>query len=120
MIAIAADERPHVFFMPVGEQKVIIVAGFTSDPAIESFVHDDKAETIGDVEEFRSGGIVAGTNGVAAHFLQNFQLTLKCAGVNRRAERAEIVMVANAIDRDALIVQEKAVIGCEFDGANAK
>src|SRR5580765_8818026 len=115
MIAVAADECADVFFVPIRKEEVVIVAGLAANPAIEGFVHDDEPETIGDVEQFRSRRVVAGANGIAAHLLKDFELTFERAGVDGGAERAEIVMIANAVERDALAVQKETVVSSEFD-----
>ena len=72
VVAIAANERPHVFFVPLREEEVIIVASFAADPAVERFVHDDEAQAVAKIEQFGSGRIVAGANGVEAIRLHQF------------------------------------------------
>ena len=120
MVAVTADECAKVFFVPVRKKKVVVVSGLAANPAIERFVHDDEAETIGDVEQFGSRRVVARANRVAAHLFKDFELSFERAGVDGGAERAEIVMIANAVERNALAVKEEAVIGGKFDRANAE
>ena len=120
MIAVAAEFRAPVLFVPVVEQQVIIVLRLAAFPAVERFVHHHHAQAVAQIEQFRRGRIVAGADGVAAHFLQDLNLPLQRAGVDGRAERAEVVMVANAVERHALAVQQKSVVRRELDGADAE
>ena len=59
-------------------------------------------------------------NGVNAHLFENFQLALQRAQVQGRAERPEIVMVADALKLYAFAVEEKAFLDVEFDCANTE
>ena len=111
MVAVAADERAHVLLVPVGEEQVVIVRRFCPDPAIESLIHHDEAHSVAKVQQLRRGRIVAGADGVAAHLLQHFELTFQGAGVDGGAERAEVVMIADAVELNALAVEQKAVVG---------
>jgi hypothetical protein len=120
MIAVAAKFRAPVFFMPVVPQQVIIVPLLAVFPAVERFVHHHHAQAVAQIEQLRRGRIVAGADGVAAHGLQDFNLPFQRAGVDGRAERAEVVMVANAVQRHASAVQKKSVVRRELNRADAE
>ena len=63
---------------------------------------------------------MAGADGIAAHLLEELNLTLKGADVDRAAERSEVGMIADAIDPHMFSVQEKSFIGVELDRADAE
>ena len=48
------------------------------------------------------------------------KLAFQRAGVDGRAERAEIVVVANAVDLHALAVEQKAIVRGELNRADAE
>ena len=75
-------------------------AVFPCLPAIEGLDHHDEPHPVGQVEQLGRGRIVRGPQRVAAHLLENLELPLQCPDVERRTERAQIVMVARAIQRD--------------------
>ena len=120
MIAVAAQLRAPVLLVPVVEEQMIIVRPLAALPAIKRLVHHQHAHPVAQIEQFRRGRIVAGADGVAAHLLQNLNLPLQRAGVDGRAERAQVVMVANAVESDALAVQQETVVGGELDRADAE
>src|SRR5205823_5228715 len=62
----------------------------------------------------------AGADRIAAHFLEYFDLSLQRPCVDRGAQRAEVVVIAHAIERNVFAIEEKAFVFVEFDRANAK
>ncbi len=75
--------------MPVGKQQVIIERRLLAHPHVERFVHHEKAHLVGELQQFRRGRIVAGANGVAAHFLKHFELPLQRSYIDGRAQGAQ-------------------------------
>ena len=100
MIAVAAQFGAPILLVPVVEEQMIIVFGFAAFPAVEGLIHDDHAQAVAEIEQFRGGRIVAGANGVAAHLLQDFDLPLQGADVDGGAQRAEVVVVADAVQAE--------------------
>ena len=88
---------PHILFVPVIEKKMVIIWRLATPPAIEHLVHHKGTPFVSQFEQFRRRRIVARANGVAAHVLQNFKLPLQRAIIKSRAQRAQIVMIANAV-----------------------
>ena len=80
MIAVAAEFRAPVLLVPVVEQQMIIVLRLAVFPAVERFVHHHHAQAVAQIEQFRRGRIVAGADGVAAHFLQDLNLPFQARG----------------------------------------
>ncbi len=98
MVAVAAYEVGEVALVPFVEIARVVVRGFLLAPHVEGLVHDEYAHAVTQVEHFGSGWIVGGTIGVGTHLLEYFELTFECAGVDSRAERAEVVVHAHAVD----------------------
>src|SRR5262249_38186827 len=120
MIAIAADERAEVFLVPVWVKLLIIVPRFSTGPAIESFVHHDQSESVAEIEQLRRRWVVAGSDSIASHFFQDFDLPLQSTGVDGRAKRPEIVMIADAQERGAFVIQKQTALFRKLDRANAE
>ena len=77
-------------------------------PDIERLVHHEKSHAVGQLEQLRRGRIVAHADRVAAHLAQDLELSLGGAAIERRAERAEVVVFVHALEVDALAVDEHA------------
>ena len=99
---------------------MIIVRVFAGRPAIKRLVHHNEAHLVAQIQQLRSRRIVARADGVDAGLAQNFQLPLQRADVDGRAERAEIVVVANAVQLDVLAVKKKSFVHGELRSADAK
>src|ERR1017187_10771804 len=56
----------------------------------------------------------------AGHLLKHLQLPLRRAGVEPRSQRAQVMMVANALQFNALAVDEHAFIRIELQRADAE
>ena len=63
---------------------------------------------------------MAGADGIAAECLQNFNLSFECPSVDHRAQRAQVAVIANAVDRHVLAVQQESVVRREFNRADAE
>ena len=108
MIAVAAD-----LVVPLAQ--VLRIAA--EQPA---FVHDQHAEPVAGVEQFRRGRIVRGANGVAAEFLQLLHAEFLQRIRNGRADAGVVLVIAGAVNLVMLAVQQKAVVRVEADGADAE
>ncbi len=75
---------------------------------------------VAQVEQFGRGRVVRGTQGVDAHRLQHFELTLDGARVHRRAETAKVVVVADAPDLQRLAVEDETALAVEDEVADAE
>ena len=89
-------------------------------PGVERLVHDQHAQAVGGLQQLGRGRVVAGADGVGAHLLQDLELALERARVHGRAQRAEVVVVADALDGDPPAVEQEARVGVERDGADAE
>ncbi len=120
VIAVAVDHGDDIAFGPVVEEAAITEAGLGAFPFVEGFIHDEEAHAVGEVEKFGVWGIVGGADGVAAEGAEDFELSLEGAEVGGGAEGAEVVVIADALDLDAFAVEEEAVVGGEYEGADAE
>ena len=79
-----------------------------AQPAV--FVHDDHAQPVAGVEQFGSHRLVRKAEGVAAHFLELFDLVIVHPVGQRHAEAGEILVVARPLDFEGLAVEEKSPV----------
>ena len=108
MIAVAADLVVPLF-------QVLRIAA--QQPAL---VHDQHAEAVAGVEQFRRGRIVRGADGVAAEFLQLFHAKILQRIRNGRADAGRVLVIAGAVKFVMLAVQQKAVRRVKAHGADAE
>ncbi len=120
MIAIAPHEGAHVAFRPLVEQRRVTVRFLGNRPGIGELVQHQDAHFVAQIQQFGRGRIVRSAQRVHAHGLQNLQLTLRRAPVPRRAQRAQIVVHANALQLHGLAVEQKTFVGLPTNIAHAK
>ena len=106
--------------MPGVERQVVVVRRLRLVPHVERLVQHDEAHAVGQVQQFRRRRIVARADRIGAHLAQQFQLPFERAHVDRRAERAQVVVQAHALQRHALPVQQEAARRIEDGGAEAE
>ena len=76
MVAVAADGVAGVGEVPVLEVEVVVEFVFADEPAVEHFVHDEEAHAVAEVEEFGSGRVVGGADGVDAEGFEGGEAVL--------------------------------------------
>src|SRR5262249_39392237 len=104
MIAISSKQSAQVLLVPVTVKHVIVRRSLLALPYIECLVHYEKTHFVGKIQQLRRWRIVAGSDRIAAHIGQYLQLALQSSVVNRRAQRPQVVMVADAVDLDVLSI----------------
>ncbi len=87
-------------------------------PLVECLVDDVEAERVAQPVEFGRMRVVRHAHSVAAHLLELQQPPQPHRRRHRRAERAGILVQANALQRPVLAVDEEPVIRIEPEGAN--
>ena len=120
MVAVATQHRAQILLVPVGEDQVEVERCLLALPRIEDFVDHQQAHAVGELQQLRRRRVVAHAHRVRAHVAQDFQLALRRAHVEGRAQRTEVVMVVDAVDDDALAVDEHALLRIEAHGADAE
>ena len=97
-----------------------IERGLAPLPHVEQLVDDENPHAVGQVEQLRRRRIVGHADRVGAHLDEHLELPFGGAQVERRPERAEIVMLVGALDDDALAVDEDAAVRIEAEIADAE
>jgi hypothetical protein len=111
VVAVAADHVAQVALAPLREVLAVAVLYFRPAPHVEGLVHHQEAHAVGELEQLRRGRVVARADRVRAHALQDLELALERAAVDGRAERAEVVVVADALQLDARPFSTKPLVG---------
>ena len=111
VVAVPADHVAQVALAPLVEVLAVAVLELGLPPHVERLVHHQEAHAVGGVQQLGCGRIVAGADRVRAHPLQDLELALDRASVHGRAEGAEVVVVADALQGNAAAVQQEAPAG---------
>ena len=77
-------------------------------PHVEGFVHHQQAQPVAELEQFRRGRIVAGADGVDAQPFHDLELPFGGAAVDGRAQRAQVVVHADALQLEVPAVQQRS------------
>ncbi len=120
MIAVAHHQAAQV---PLG---VLLVRRLAVDavglfvPLVEALVPHDEAHAVAQLEQLGRRRVVAGADGVDAHVAHDLELPLHGPRIERRAQRAVVVVQAHAVELHAPAVEMEAVVGREFECADAE
>ena len=114
------DHIDHILLRPVGEEAMVAVLAFGDIPFVEGLDHHHEAHLVAEFHELGRGHIVRGADGVAAHLLQERELVAQGGAVDRGAERAQVVVVAHALDLPQFSIQVESLLGDEIDGADTE
>ena len=120
MIAVAARHVARIVFRPVGEVLAVAVGHLRHAPHIEGLVHHQQAEPVAVFENLRRRRVVAGAQRIDAGGFEDLQLAFDSAPVDGRAQRAEVVVVADALQFQVAAVQGEALLFIETNRANAE
>ena len=82
-------------------------------------VHDQHAQAVAGVEELGGGRVVRAAVGVGAHFLQPAHAEIPERVRHGDADPGVVLVVADALELERLVVEEKALVGVEADRAEA-
>ena len=106
--------------MPLRKIAGIIVGRFLFAPHVEGFILNNETHLVAQLKQLGCRWIVRGANGVAAHCLQNLQLTLQCPRVDGSTHSTQIVVVTYAQNFGRFAIQEKTFFGIKFKRSNAE
>src|SRR5262245_64280784 len=109
MIAVALNKRPDVLLVPVRKNEMKVELRFSLEPGIKNFIQHEESHSVGQLQQFWRRRIVGGADGIAAHLAQEVQLTLRRALIERRSERAEIMMIVDTLKADTLAVDIQSI-----------
>src|ERR1700728_931052 len=116
------EEIDQVALVPFIKVETVPIAdlSFWNPPFVESLSHNKKSHSVAEIEKLRCEWIVAGADGIAAHFLEDFQSTLPNTKRNRGTNAARFVVDACAVQLYLLTIEQKAAFGVENGFANAE
>ena len=119
-VAEVADEVYQVAFRPLVEVLVVTVGYLGRAPFVERLGHDHDAHFVAQADEFGRRHIVRCADGVRAHFFQLQEAASQRAFVHGHAQRAQVLVVADAFELNDAPVEQEALSGGYFDGAEAE
>ena len=120
VVPVAPDHVPQVALAPRVEVLPVAVLDLRHAPHVEGLVHDEQAHAVRRLEQLGGRRVVARADGVRPHALQDLELALRRAAIDGGPERAQVVVVAHALQRDAAAVQQEALVGAVLDRADAE
>ena len=109
MVAVPPDQGDQILLHPFVEERGITVGLLGDSPGVRQLVHDEEAEPVAEVQQFRRGRIVGRADGIAAHLLELEQAPLPHRIVPGCAQSTRIVVQAHALQEHPLAVEIEAV-----------
>ncbi len=119
VIAVTSHHRAKVAFVPIGKERRVIVCALALYPRVERLIDDQYSSPVGKIEQLRCRRVMARSDRVYAHLLQDVELPLKCPLVKAGADRSKVMMLANAFQINAFTVEYEAPF-IKRDGAYPK
>ena len=101
--------------MPLVEISRIIVRGLLLPPHIEGLVLNDESHLVAQVKKLRSRRIMCCPDTVAAHFLQDLQLTPGSIDIECSSQTTEVVMKADTVDIDLAAVKDESLLSIKIE-----
>src|SRR5258705_4477965 len=108
MIAVAAHDVTGINQRPVFEIEMIVVGILRNGPAVEHFIHNQKAHAVAQVEKLRRRRIVGGADSVDAKLPEQLESARPHTERHGGAERAAVVMHCNAFELEVAAVEPEA------------
>lgn len=84
--------------MPIRENAGVVVGALCLVPAVERFDLKQDADAVAEIDKAWRGRIVAGADRVAAHFLEEAELTFSRFRIPSGTERSEVVVQADSFE----------------------
>ncbi len=120
-VAVMLHHVGDVAFGPTVENRAVTVGRLWPEaPVVKGFDHKHHAHLVAQLHKLRRRHIVRGSHGVGAHVLEQFKLMAQGRAVDGGSERAEVVVVAHALEFDRLAVEEESLFGYVLYGAYAE
>ena len=110
----------HVTLGPLVEITVITILAFGIVPLVERLHHHHETHFVTKAYKLGSRRIVRRPDRIATHVLQHCQLMPQCRYAHGRAERTEVMMIADTLELPVLAVQIKALLRDELDRTDAE
>ena len=120
IIPVMTDQINQVSLCPLIKIKMITILTFRLIPLIETLGHHQHTHLITSLHQFWRRHIMRGTNGITTHVLEHTDLITDSRLIHRRAQRSQIVMIADTLEKKLLSIQEKALVRNQLDRTNTK
>ena len=102
------------------EEAPVVELALGRAPGVEGLDHHHDPELLADLDHLRRGRVVRGPERVDAHALHDLHLAHERVLVDRRAERALVVVQVDAVDLHRAPVEREALRGVEVEPAHAE
>ena len=119
MISVPADPALDIAGVPFPEEPGVVVFRLGSLPHVKGFGDDKKSHLIREVQCFFRSHVVGKPDRIDAHFAKDLQFPRKGRPVERRAQRAEIVMLTDTVQFEMPSVQEESSLRIHRHGSKA-
>ena len=117
---VMSDQIDKVLLRPLLKIEIIAILDLRSHPAVESLSHEHHSHLIAYPYEFWRRHIVGCSDGIAAHILQHAHLSADSSLIRYRAERSEIMVVADTFKYSLYTVKEETLIRPELNCADSE
>ena len=110
VVPIPAYPAGHILLEPLGEEAGIVIGRLAAQPHVKGLVDHHNAQLVRQLHHGGGGHVVRGAQGVHAHVLHDFQLPPGGGAVEGRAQAAQVVMQAHAVEHQTPVIQEQSLI----------
>lgn len=107
--------RAGLAFVPAFDPLVL-----PGGPLVEGFVHHQQAQAVAEIVQFGRHGVVRAADGIDADAFQNLQAAFQGGLREGRAQAAEIVVQAHALQFLRFSIEEEAEVRVEAQRANSE
>ena len=113
MIAVAPQHVAQVTLVPLIEELAETVLHLRDAPHVEGFVHHDESHAITQLSSSGEGGLWLVRIAFTPIDLHDLELAFGGAPIHGRAQRAEVVVIADALELAVAAIQQEALLGVE-------
>ena len=120
VIAVALYPASDVALGVLCEEAVVVEFGLGLLPHVEGFAVHQQTHLVAELHKLTRRHVVRCAYGVHAHLLHNAELPRQSRFIQRRAERAEVVVHAHSVELHRLAVEQEPSVRVEFRSAVAE
>ena len=110
----------NILVSPLAEETGVTVLALGINPHVERFGHHHHTQRVVDLHLHRRRHVVARSNSVATHLLQNLHLAYERSFVDGSSQRAKVVVQTDALQLASLAVEFKPMFTADANGTNAR